>query len=75
MDIINCVRNCHQAIRVEKQIKKMIDTETDDYIKKMLNRQRMFWVKEANKYKKQALDQVGLQQFQNIQRLLLNGEL
>lgn len=75
MDIINYVRNCHQAIRIEKQVSKMITQEDDAYIINLLTKRRLHWVKEANTYKKWALDQIGLDQFQNIQRALLKGEL
>ena len=75
MDIINYIRNCHQAIRIVKQLTKMTDNEDDEYIKQLLTQRRSYWVKEANTYKKLALDQIGLDQFQNIQRALLSGEL
>ena len=75
MDIINYIRNCHQAIRIVKQVSKMTDNEDDEYIKRLLTQRRLHWVKEANTYKKLALDQIGLDQFQNIQRALLSGEL
>ena len=75
MDIINYIRNCHQAIRIVKQLTKMTDNEDDEYIKQLLTQRRTYWVKEANTYKKLALDQIGLDQFQNIQRALLSGEL
>ena len=53
----------------------MTDNEDDEYIKRLLTQRRLHWVKEANTYKKWALDQIGLDQFQNIQRALLSGEL
>ena len=75
MDIIDAVRNCHQAIRIEKQIMRLIMAEDDLWAIEQLEKRRQKWAKEVNKWKKIALDQVGLEQFQNIQRALLSGEL
>ena len=75
MDIIDAVRNCHQAIRIANGIMKQIMDEDDLWAINQLENRRQKWVKEANKWKKIALDQIGLEQFQNIQRALLKGEL
>ena len=75
MDIIDAVRNCHQAISIEKELTKLIQKEEDTIFIRQLEKRRAKWVKEALKWKKIAMDQIGLEQFQNIQRMLLSGEL